>query len=80
MKLYSSFLLRCWVLQEDDEKIVFDIEHIQKGERLRAVNADEALQWILQTTKNFQPAEHELDTEEIESPVLPNPKPNEEQS
>lgn len=59
MKLYSSFLLRCWVFQEGSDKVIFDIEHIQNGAHFRAANADEAVQWILQTTKNFQPEENE---------------------
>jgi hypothetical protein len=44
MKLYSSFLLRCWVIREEAEKMVFDIEHIQKGERQRTATPEEALQ------------------------------------
>lgn len=42
MKLYNSFLLRCWVFREagelpnaTPEKMIFDIEHIQQGEHHR---------------------------------------------
>lgn len=55
MKLYSSFLLRCWVIRDEAEKIVFDIEHIQKGERQRTATPEEALQWILAACQNHQP-------------------------
>lgn len=50
MKLYNSFLLRCWVIREAAEpveKMVFDIEHIQKGEHRRAASAEEVLRWIV---------------------------------
>ena len=57
MKLYSSFLLRCWVIRDESEKIVFDIEHIQKGERQRTATPEEALQWILAACQNKQPGE-----------------------
>lgn len=57
MKLYSSFLLRCWVIRDESEKMVFDIEHIQKGERQRTVTPEEALRWIVATCQNHQPEE-----------------------
>jgi hypothetical protein len=51
MKLYGSFLIRCWVIRNDenDLRTVFDVEHIQRGEHLRVGNLDEANQWMLQT-------------------------------
>jgi hypothetical protein len=59
MKLYNSFLLRCWVIREAGEpatpsleKMVFDIEHIQKGEHRRAATPEEVLQWIVTTCQN----------------------------
>lgn len=66
MKLYSSFLLRCWVIRDESEKIVFDIEHIQKGERQRTTTPEEALQWILTTCQNHQPEELEAESEDPE--------------
>lgn len=65
MKLYSSFLLRCWVIRDGAEKIVFDIEHIQKGERRRLDTPQEALQWIITECQNQQPEEitEDADTE-----------------
>lgn len=64
MKLYSSFLVRCWVIQEESEKpvaekLVFDIEHIQKGEHQRAASAEEAMQWMVTACRNHQPDEME---------------------
>jgi hypothetical protein len=52
MKRYSSFLVRCWVIQStaeqsNEEKVVFDIEHIQRGEHLRSASPAEALAWML---------------------------------
>lgn len=59
MKLYNSFLLRCWVIREAGEspnaaleKMVFDIEHIQHGEHRRAATPEEVLQWIVTTCQN----------------------------
>lgn len=67
MKLYSSFLVRCWVIQEETEtsgaeKIVLDIEHIQNGEHQRAASPDEAMQWILNACRNNQPDDSEEET------------------
>lgn len=49
MKFYGSFLIRCWVHPGDEgqRQIVFDVEHIQKGERLRFGNPNEAWQWMV---------------------------------
>lgn len=62
MKLYSSFLVRCWVIREEtEEKVVFDIEHIQKGEHLRAATSEAAMDWIIAASQN------ERDTNEAET-------------
>lgn len=66
MKFYTSFLLRCWVIRDESEKMVFDIEHIQKGERQRAATPEEALQWILAACKNHQPEEFDPESEDLE--------------
>lgn len=49
MKLYGSFLIRCWIHsgEEQNQKIVFDVEHIQGGEHLRFNDPDEAWQWMM---------------------------------
>lgn len=69
MKRYSSFLVRCWMIQDEaekiiPEKIVFDIEHIQKGEHQRAASPEEAMQWIMTACQNNQPDESETESEE----------------
>lgn len=67
MKLYSSFLVRCWVIRDGTEKTVFDIEHIQKGERQRLTTPEEVLQWIITACQNSQP-EDLLEETEPETP------------
>jgi hypothetical protein len=66
MKLYSSFLLRCWVIRDESEKMVFDIEHIQKGERQHTATPEETLQWILTACQNQQPEEFDPESEDPE--------------
>ncbi|HZS08677.1 MAG TPA: hypothetical protein VFD58_27835 [Blastocatellia bacterium] len=57
MKLYSSFLIRCWMIREaaQNEKFVFDVEHIQRGEHLRAGSPDEVYQWMMTVLQTQQP-------------------------
>jgi hypothetical protein len=69
MKLYSSFLIRSWLIRElasgaeaPDEKFVFDIEHIQNGEHLRAANPAEALEWMMARLR----AEHSSNDDEAD--------------
>lgn len=74
MKLYSSFLLRCWVIREDaehivPEKFVFDIEQIQTGEHQRIASPEDALQWILTACRNSPPEEPETEEEIVKQPV-----------
>lgn len=71
MKLYNSFLLRCWVIREAGEpasaapeKMVFDVEHIQKGEHRRAATPEEILQWIMAACQNTTSATGEQSDEE----------------
>ena len=53
MKSYSSFLIRCWVIRgEEEEKFVFDIEHIQKGDHLRAAAPNAAMEWIIAASRS----------------------------
>jgi hypothetical protein len=57
MKSYSSFLVRCWVIREEGqaERVVFDVEHIQKGEHWRALTPEAALALIVQSSKESFP-------------------------
>ena len=41
---YSSFLLRCWHVQGDEQRI--KIEHIQSGEQALLTTSAAALAWI----------------------------------
>ena len=40
MKIYNSFLIRCWLMRNTSQpdRAVFEIEHIQTGERKRAAS------------------------------------------
>ena len=40
MKIYNSFLIRCWLMcnTAQPDRAVFEIEHIQTGERQRAAS------------------------------------------
>jgi hypothetical protein len=57
MKLYSSFLIRCWLIQDTphEERSVIDIEHIQTGHHTRAASLTEAETWMLEACRNMQP-------------------------
>lgn len=57
MKLYSSFLVRCWVLREETqaERITFEVEHIQQGQHWRGLTPAEALAQMLQICQHAQP-------------------------
>lgn len=50
MKLYGSFLVRCWLIRDESEehRAVIDVEHIQRGEHLRVSDFDAAYQWMMQ--------------------------------
>ena len=48
MRLYNSFLVRCWLIRSapEGERSVLDIEHIQTGEHFRPLNLAEAEGWM----------------------------------
>ena len=54
MKLYSSFLIRCWLIEDSQrgEKRIIDVEHIQSGGRTRAGSLTEAEGWMLEACRN----------------------------
>ncbi|MFN0111498.1 MAG: hypothetical protein ACKVZH_21750 [Blastocatellia bacterium] len=79
MKLYRSFLIRCWLIpgsgQQPEDKIVFDIEHIQKGEHARATNPAEAIEWLANALRAEQAQMNEVgdDDDASSSPIeIPN--------
>ena len=60
MKLYSSFLFRCWLIHDPahDERPVIDIEHIQTGSHTRAASLTEAEAWMFEACRAMRaPAE-----------------------
>ena len=48
VKVYNSFLVRCWSLSDADRLVSerFSVEHFQTGERSRPGNLDQVRQWI----------------------------------
>ena len=53
MRLYSSFLVRCWFSEDAlrGDKPVLQIEHIQSGGQTRVTSLTEAEEWILATAE-----------------------------
>ncbi|HST24029.1 MAG TPA: hypothetical protein VLR90_23195 [Blastocatellia bacterium] len=45
MKIYNSFLIRCWLIGLD--RSVFEVEHIQTGERKRVASFTEVQSLLL---------------------------------
>ena len=66
MKLYSSFLIRCWLIhdQSQDERPVIDVEHIQTGGHTRVTRLAEAETWMFEACRTMKSpardAEHKL--------------------
>lgn len=44
MRRHSSFLLRCWDLGSDGERI--EVEHIQSGTRVLVTSVAAAVEWV----------------------------------
>ena len=53
MKLYSSFLIRCWLIEDSErgERTVIDVEHIQTGGHRRVASLHEAEEWMLESCR-----------------------------
>ena len=68
MKLYNSFLVRCWLILDSPEKegrVVLNVEHIQTGGHIRVANLTEAETWMLGACRTTQPpAEAAQDAEQ----------------
>jgi hypothetical protein len=49
MKIYNSFLIRCWLLRDTTQadRSIFEIEHIQTGERHKAASVAEIHRLLL---------------------------------
>jgi len=53
MRLYNSFLVRCWLISSapEGERSVLDIEHIQTGEHFRPSSLAEAEGWMFEALR-----------------------------
>jgi hypothetical protein len=53
MKLYSSFLIRCWLIRDSpvEERFVIDVEHIQTGGHQRAASLLEVETWMMEACR-----------------------------
>jgi hypothetical protein len=56
MKLYSSFLIRCWLIHDStqDERPVIDVEHIQTGGHVRVASLAEADKWMFEVCRTMR--------------------------
>ena len=54
-RAYGSFLVRCWDLNGDEQRI--EIEHIQTGERRLATTVAEAIDWICSHSEELEPVQ-----------------------
>jgi hypothetical protein len=53
MRLYSSFLVRCWLTEDalQGAQSVLQIDHIQTGASRRATNLSELEPWVLEACR-----------------------------
>ena len=53
MRLYSSFLIRCWLTEDAQQgkQSVLQVEHIQTGASTRAQTFAEVEPWIFETCR-----------------------------
>jgi hypothetical protein len=54
MKYYSSFLIRCWLIEDAQhtEKKIIGVEHIQSGGQTRVATLTEAEEWMFEACRN----------------------------
>lgn len=68
MRIYNSFLIRCWLTRKGtkEARTTYEIEHIQTGERLRAHELPDLHDWIrtASQTRRPGPGVKEVETEE----------------
>ena len=57
MRLYNSFLVRCWLIRDspERERVAVDVEHIQTGGHMRAASLDEMQEWVLTSCRGPRP-------------------------
>ena len=56
MRLYSSFLIRCWLTDDpgQDKPSVLQVEHIQTGASARAQSLSEIEPWIFDACRGLK--------------------------
>ena len=56
MRLYSSFLIRCWLTDEpgQDKQSIMQVEHIQTGASARAQSLSEIEPWIFDACRGLK--------------------------
>ena len=56
MRLYSSFLVRCWLTDNglQGRQSVFQVEHIQTGASTRAEGLSEVEPWIFEACRTLR--------------------------
>jgi hypothetical protein len=56
MRVYSSFLIRCWLTDDpsQERKSVLQVEHIQTGASARAETLSEIEPWILEVCRSLK--------------------------
>ena len=66
MKLYSSFLVRCWLTRDvsQDERRVLQVEHIQTGVSTRASSLAEAEQWMFEAGRPYKSSAEAMEGED----------------
>ena len=61
MRVYGSFLVRCWLPEKTEqcEPATLQIQHIQSGAAMRTASLVDAESWIIETcrSENGEPAE-----------------------
>ena len=56
MRLYSSFLVRCWLTEDalQGGQSVLQIDHIQTGASTKATNLSELEPWVLEACRSVR--------------------------
>ena len=56
MRLYSSFLIRCWLTEDpgQDKQSILQVEHIQTGASARAQSLSEIEPWIFEACRGLK--------------------------
>jgi hypothetical protein len=64
---YDSFVLRCWRLRDEQQRI--EVEHLQSGARTRVLALSAALDWIQTQCTRFPTPPPEVKTTDTSAPT-----------